>query len=95
MVSLLFFIDIIIPAELWSKGLTQPVREMIERNISRGYEAQCLNHLCHHVTRYENKKKVLSNVTKHFISAVVSEKYETSANVRILMCAIPVVRVTN
>jgi len=37
MVSLEFFIDIILPAALWmALGLTQPLTEMSTRNISRG-----------------------------------------------------------
>jgi len=36
MVSLEFFIDIILPAALWPLGLTQPLTEMSTRNISWG-----------------------------------------------------------
>jgi hypothetical protein len=34
LVSLDFFIDIILPAAIWTLGLTQPLTEMITRNIS-------------------------------------------------------------
>ena len=36
MVSLQFFIDIILPATLWPLGLTQPLTEMTTKNISGG-----------------------------------------------------------
>jgi hypothetical protein len=36
MVSLEFFIHIILPAALWPLGLTQPLTEMSTRNISWG-----------------------------------------------------------
>jgi len=39
MVSLEFFIDIILPAVLWHLGFTQPVTEMSTRNISWGVKA--------------------------------------------------------
>jgi len=36
MESLDFFIDIILPAAVWSLGLTQPLTEMSTRNVSWG-----------------------------------------------------------
>jgi len=39
MVSLEFFIDIILPAGTMALGLTQPVTEMSTRNISCGVKA--------------------------------------------------------
>jgi len=43
MVSLEFFIDVILPAALWPRGLTQPLTEMITRNISReGKGGRCV-----------------------------------------------------
>jgi len=37
MESLDFFIDIILPAAVWSLGLTQPLTEMSTRNVSWGW----------------------------------------------------------
>ena len=39
MVSLEFFIDVILPTALWPRGLTQPLTEMSARNISWGVKA--------------------------------------------------------
>jgi len=39
MVSLEFFVDITLPAALWSPGLTQPLTELSTKNISLGVKA--------------------------------------------------------